>query len=88
MRARIRIGDATTLLNVHGGHLRSAHVGTGQQFDCVIVLGLEQGSMPFFKAVIGKAIAEEARVPTVMMSRARHGLILTHATSVETLAGN
>lgn len=87
VRARIRIGDATTLLNVNGVHLLSAHVGKGQQFDWVIVLGLEQGSMPFFKAVTVEAIAEEARVLAVMMSRARHGLILTHATSVETLAG-
>ena len=88
VRARIRIGDATTLLNVHGVHLLSAHVGKGQQFDWVIALGLEQGSMPFFKAVTTEAIAEQARVLAVMMSRARHGLILTHATSVETLAGN
>lgn len=88
VRARIRIGDATTLLNVPGAHLLSAHVGKGQQFDWVIVLGLEQGSMPFFKAVTSEALAEEARVLAVMMSRARHGLILTHAASVETLAGN
>ena len=88
VRARIRIGDATTLLNVDGVHLLSAHVGKGQQFDWVIVLGLEQGSMPFFKSVTEEAIAEEARVLAVMMSRARHGVILTHATSVETLAGN
>jgi DNA helicase-2/ATP-dependent DNA helicase PcrA len=88
VRARIRIGDATTLLNVHGVHLLSAHIGKGQQFDWVIVLGLEQGSMPFFKADTVEANAEEARVLAVMMSRARHGLILTHAASVETLAGN
>lgn len=66
VRSRIRVGDAATLLNVEGVHLLTGHVGKGQQFDWVIVVGLEQGSLPFFKAETIDELAEEARVLGVM----------------------
>lgn len=84
---RIRVGDNSTLLTRRGIHLLSGHAGKGQQFDWVIVLGLEEGNIPFFEAKTEEALLEEARVLSVMMSRARHGLILTNAVAVPALNG-
>lgn len=84
---RIRVGDNSTLLTSRGVHLLSGHAGKGQQFDWVIVIGLEEGNIPFFEAKTEEALLEEARVLSVMMSRARHGLILTHAAAVPALNG-
>ncbi|WP_372983922.1 UvrD-helicase domain-containing protein [Microbacterium sp.] len=84
---RIRVGDNSTLLTRRGVHLLSGHAGKGQQFDWVIVIGLEKGNIPFFEAKTEEALLEEARVLSVMMSRARHGLILTHAATVPALNG-
>lgn len=85
---RIRVGDDTTLLTRPGVHLLSGHAGKGQQFDWVVAIGLEDGNVPFFEAKTDEAILEEARVLAVMMSRARHGLVLTHASHVPALSGS
>lgn len=85
---RIRVGDQTTLLNAPGIHLLSGHVGKGQQFDWAFVLGGEEGNIPFFKADSAAEITEEARILGVMISRARHGVIVTAAGWVQTLSGN
>lgn len=77
IRQRIRFGDGETLLTVPGIHLLTGHAGKGQQFDWVIVLGLEEGTIPAFQAESTEEIIEEARVLAVMMSRARHGVITT-----------
>ncbi|MBM6622129.1 ATP-dependent helicase [Micrococcaceae bacterium RIT802] len=77
IRQRIRFGDGETLLTVPGVHLLTGHTGKGQQFDWVVVLGLEEGSIPAFQAESDEAITEEARILSVMMSRARHGVITT-----------
>jgi DNA helicase-2/ATP-dependent DNA helicase PcrA len=82
IRARIRVGDATTLLNVPGVHLLNAHIGKGQQFDWVLIVGAEDGSIPFFLARDAASRQEEARIFGVMLSRARHGMVVTHAASV------
>lgn len=87
IRARIRIGDQDSLLDVPGLHLLSGHVGKGQQFDWVFVVGLEDGTLPDFRDKSPIAVAEEARVLAVMVSRARHGVMVTYARSVPAWSG-
>lgn len=85
--ARIRIGDQTTLLNASGVHLLSGHVGKGQQFEWVVVVGAEDGNIPFLLAKSEAEKLEEARVLSVMLSRARHGTFVTYTRNVPTIAG-
>lgn len=87
IRDRIKIGDSMTLLTNPGVHLLSGHLGKGQQFDWVFVVGFEEGSIPFFKATTPDEIREEARVLSVMISRARHGVILNRSISFPTNNG-
>lgn len=87
IRSRIQTGDATTLITAPGVHLLTGHVGKGQQFDWVVVVGLEDGVLPDFRATSAEAKTEEARVLSVMLSRARHGVIVSRASSVPTNAG-
>ena len=82
VKSRIRVGDNTTLITVPGVHLLTGHVGKGQQFDWVIVIGAEEGCIPDFRATTEDALAEEARVLSVMISRARHGAVVMRAQSV------
>src|SRR5205823_2115012 len=58
-----------------GVHLLNAHTGKGQQFDWVVVCGLEDGHVPDFRCQTAAELAEEQRVLLVMLSRARLGLI-------------
>ncbi|MFE4948660.1 UvrD-helicase domain-containing protein [Leifsonia sp. NPDC056665] len=88
IRSRIQIGDATTLISAPGVHLLTGHVGKGQQFDWVVVVGLEDGVVPDFRATTAEEKTEEARVLSVMLSRARHGVIVSRAASVPTNAGS
>ncbi|RRD28277.1 UvrD-helicase domain-containing protein [Actinomyces bowdenii] len=60
-----------------GVHLLNAHTGKGQQFDWTLVVGLEEGHLPVNWNSRGDALDEEQRVLLVMLSRARHGLIVT-----------
>jgi DNA helicase II / ATP-dependent DNA helicase PcrA len=85
--SRIRVGDGDTLLTRPGLHLLTGHVGKGQQFDWVMVIGLEEGCLPDFRATSAREHAEEARILSVMMSRARHGLILSSARAVPDKSG-
>lgn len=62
-----------------GVHLLNAHIGKGQQFDWVIVVGLEAGHVPSFKAKTDSEIQEEQRVLMVMLSRAKKGVVCTRA---------
>jgi DNA helicase-2/ATP-dependent DNA helicase PcrA len=87
IRSRIKIGDASTLLSTPGVHLLTAHVGKGQQFDWVIALGLEEDVLPDFRATTPDELSEEARVLSVMVSRARHGVVLTHSSGVPAASG-
>ena len=68
-------------------HLLTGHTGKGQQFDWVVVVGAEEGCIPDFRASTPGDLIEEARVLSVMISRARHGVLLLHAAAVESLAG-
>jgi DNA helicase-2/ATP-dependent DNA helicase PcrA len=85
--ARVRVGDGDTLLTKPGLHLLTGHVGKGQQFDWVVVIGLEEGCLPDFRAATAAQAAEEARILSVMISRARHGLVLSNARSVPDQSG-
>lgn len=84
---RVRVGNNSTLLTRPGVHLLSGHAGKGQQFDWVFAIGVEDGNVPFFEAKTPEALLEEARVLSVMMSRARHGVVLSHATAVPAPSG-
>ena len=84
IRARVKIGDDSTLLDIAGVHLLTGHIGKGQQFDWIVVVGAEEGSIPDFRA---KDVAEEARILAVMISRARHGVIVTYAKNVPANSG-
>jgi DNA helicase-2/ATP-dependent DNA helicase PcrA len=88
VRARIKVGDNTTLLNLPGVHLLTGHVGKGQQFDWVVIVGAEEGSIPDFRADGNPdAMAEEARILSVMISRARHGIVIMRADNVPAQSG-
>ncbi|HEV7566683.1 MAG TPA: ATP-dependent helicase [Microbacteriaceae bacterium] len=67
-----------------GVHLLNAHIGKGQQFDWVIVIGLEEGHVPDFRS---QTDPEEQRVLMVMLSRAKRGLIVTRADRTTTKFG-
>lgn len=81
------IGEAFTTLPMRdssaaigpGVHLLSAHTGKGQQFDWVFVPGFEGGHIPDFRADADAEQREELRVLLVMLSRARHAVVLTSA---------
>lgn len=77
--ARYRHADNNKAAVGPGVHLLNAHTGKGQQFDWVFVCGLERGQVPIHFANAPALIAEEKRVLLVMLSRARHGLVITRA---------
>lgn len=88
IRARIRVGDDATLLTLSGVHLLTGHAGKGQQFDWIVVVGLEEDSLPDFRQKNSPvALAEEARIFAVMMSRARHGVVVTVSRTVPVQSG-
>lgn len=67
-----------------GLHLLTGHRGKGQEFDWVIVIGLEEGHVPDFRS---EADPEELRVLHVMVSRARYGIVLTYSRHTQTKSG-
>jgi DNA helicase-2/ATP-dependent DNA helicase PcrA len=87
IRKRVHVGDNSTLLTLPGVHLLTGHVGKGQQFDWVVIAGLEDGAIPDFRATTPDTQAEEARILSVMISRARLGVVLTHCSSVPATDG-
>ncbi|MCD9625622.1 UvrD-helicase domain-containing protein [Rhabdothermincola salaria] len=68
-----------------GLHLLNGHLGKGQQFDRVVVLGLEEAILPHYAAMLAERsgdrsqITEELAVLHVMLSRAREDLVVTVA---------
>lgn len=81
IQGRIQIGDNESLITRSGVHLLTGHAGKGQQFDWMIVVGLEEGCLPDYRAIKDGAnpamLGEEARTLAVMLSRARHGVLVT-----------
>ena len=77
-----RIRDTQSIASIGAGvHVLNAHVGKGQQFDWVVVVGLEEGHVPSSYSDTGEKLLEDQRVLLVMLSRARKGLFLTWAAS-------
>jgi len=70
-----------------GVHLLNAHTGKGQQFDWTFVVGLEERHVPDKRSSQGAALAEEMRILLVMLSRARHGLVVTSVTTLDGMYG-
>jgi DNA helicase-2/ATP-dependent DNA helicase PcrA len=87
IRARVRTGDSDALISKPGVHLLTGHAGKGQQFDWVFVAGLEEDILPDFRAGTADAVAEEARVLSVMVSRARHGVFMCYSDDVPSANG-
>ena len=81
IQGRIQIGDNESLITRSGVHLLTGHAGKGQQFDWMVVVGLEEGCLPDYRAIKDGAnpamLGEEARTLAVMLSRARHGVLVT-----------
>lgn len=73
----VRRGNETIATH-EGVHCLTGHAGKGQQFDWVFVLGLEDGTIPDFRAKDPESKCEEARVLSVMISRARIGVFGTY----------
>jgi DNA helicase-2/ATP-dependent DNA helicase PcrA len=86
--SKIKSSGGISLLTEPGVHLLTGHIGKGQQFDWVVVLGMEEGGIPYFAAKTTEAREEEARVLSVMISRARHGVVLTRFTIAENSYGS
>lgn len=80
LMGRLRDNQSITAITP-GVHVLNAHVGKGQQFDWVVVMGLEEGHVPSAYSKTNEAILEDQRVLLVMLSRARKGLFLTCARS-------
>lgn len=73
----VRRGNETIATH-EGIHCLTGHAGKGQQFDWVFVIGLEDGTIPDFRARNPESKREEARVLSVMISRARIGIFGTY----------
>jgi DNA helicase-2/ATP-dependent DNA helicase PcrA len=87
IRARVRTGDSDALISKPGVHLLTGHAGKGQQFDWVFVAGLEEDILPDFRDKTPEGVVEEARVLSVMISRARHGVIICYSDDVPPASG-
>ena len=70
-----------------GLHILTGHRGKGQEFDWVIVVGLEDGHVPDFRSKSQAELDEELRVLHVMVSRARIGVIITCSAHTMTRKG-
>lgn len=81
IQKRIQIGDNDSLITRAGVHLLTGHAGKGQQFDWMVVIGLEEDYLPSYQATQAgdnsAMMGEEARTLAVMLSRARHGVLVT-----------
>jgi DNA helicase-2/ATP-dependent DNA helicase PcrA len=65
-----------------GVALMTLHSAKGLEFDCVLLVGLEEGLLPYVRTLGREAeIEEERRLCYVGMTRARTRLVLTHALS-------
>ena len=86
IQRRIQIGDNDSLITRAGIHLLTGHAGKGQQFDWMVVVGLEEDYLPSYQAIQAgdnsAMMDEEARTLAVMLSRARHGVLVTSSSVI------
>ncbi len=71
-------------------HLLDGHVGKGQQFDNVIIVGLEEAILPHYGAMVSAdpaALTAELAVLQVMVSRAKEDLVVTTCNVVPNQSG-
>ena len=59
--------------------LMTIHASKGLEFNCVFVIGLENGIIPLYRAQTEEEIEEERRLLYVAMTRAKERLFLTRA---------
>lgn len=85
--AQLKIRERNEATPAPGVHLLNAHTGKGQQFDWVFIPGLEDFHMPSGQARTQLERDEEHRVLLVMLSRARHAIVLSRAQSLISKAG-
>lgn len=85
--ASCRAASASDVAVCPGLHVLTGHLGKGQEFDWVCVVGLEDGQVPDFHAKSQKERDEELRVLHVMVSRARVGLVITYSAHTMTKRG-
>lgn len=74
-----------------GIHLLNGHLGKGQQFTRVIVVGMEEAFIPNYPAIASgdsQEIRDELAVLHVMASRAQEDLVFTVAQQVPTTSGS
>lgn len=74
---RVQVSDSTDTTIPPGVHLLNAHVGKGQQFDHVVIAGLEEDILPSKNARGAAELLEELRVLRVMISRAKNTCTFT-----------
>lgn len=72
-----------------GLHVLNGHIGKGQEFDAVVVIGLEEYFLPGYAAIKrandhgdDSEMLEELAVLRVMASRARYQLVFSYADAV------
>lgn len=85
---QLLISDDAAEVISPGVHLLNAHTGKGQQFDWVFIPGVENGNVPSFLAKGAAELEEEMRVLLVMISRAKHGIVISRAESLISKKGN
>ena len=88
MRAGFGWGAVTRCWMPLGCTYSAGTSGRASSFDWVVIVGAEDDTLPFFRATTNEEILEEARILSVMMSRARHGVLVTNTQVVPTNAGN
>ena len=63
--------------------LMSLHSAKGLEFDCVFIVGCEQGNLPHQASIDEGQLAEERRLFYVGITRAKERLVLSHSARVK-----
>lgn len=67
--------------------LLNAHASNGQQFDWVFIPGLDENHLPCRRNSTGEVVDAGKRVLLIMLSGARHGVLVTTATALDGVCG-